>query len=116
MKSSDSQDWQRKLEELETEVNQNSSSTVQTETETIYPQVEIDNMKSSFSGWLNSARDWFNGLAPIGQIAVGVIAVMLGFSVLNIFLKVISSLISVAILAGLVYLGYKYIFAESSKN
>lgn len=115
MNSSDNQDWQRKLEELETEVNQNSSSTVQTETETVYPQVEIDNMNSS-SGWLNSARDWFNGLAPIGQIAVGVIAVMLGFSVLNIFLKVISSLISVAILGGLVYLGYKYIFAESSKN
>ena len=113
MNSSDNQDWQRKLEELETEVNQNNPSTVQTET--IYPKVESDNM-NSLSGWLNSARDWFNGLAPIGQVAVGVIAVMLGFSVLNIFLKVISSLISVAILAGLVYLGYKYIFAESSKN
>ncbi|MDJ0690844.1 MAG: hypothetical protein QNJ41_20335 [Xenococcaceae cyanobacterium MO_188.B32] len=115
MNSSDNQDWQRKLEELEKEVNQNDSSTVQTETETVYPKVEIDNMNSS-SGWLNSARDWFNSLAPIGQVAVGVIAIMLGFSVLNIFLKVISSLISVAILGGLVYLGYKYIFAESSKN
>ena len=115
MNSSDNQDWQRKLEELEKEVNQNNPSTVQTQTETVYPEVEIDNMNSS-SGWLNSARDWFNGLAPIGQIAVGVIAVMLGFSVLNIFLKVISSLISVAILGGLVYLGYKYIFAESPKN
>ncbi len=115
MNSSDNQDWQRRLEELETEVNQNISSTVQEQTETVYPKVEIENI-DSLSGWLNSARDWFNSLAPIGQVAVGVIVIMLGFSVLNIFLKVISSLISVAILGGLLYLGYKYIFAESSKK
>ena len=115
MNSSDNQNWQRRLEELEKEVSQNNPSNVQSQTETVYPEVEIDNM-SSLSGWLNSARDWFNGLAPIGQVAVGVIAVMLGFSVLNIFLKVISSLISVAILGGLLYLGYKYIIVGSSKN
>ena len=115
MNSSDNQNWQRKLEELEKEVNQNNPSNVQTQTETVYPEVEIDNM-NSLSGWLNSARDWYNGLAPIGQVAVGVIAIMLGFSVLNIFLKVVSSLISVAILGGLLYLGYKYIIVGSSKN
>ena len=70
MNSSDNQDWQRKLEELEKEVNQNNPSTVQKQTETIYPKVESDNM-NSLSGWLNSARDWFNGLAPLVKLRLG---------------------------------------------
>ena len=115
MNSSDNQDWQRRLEELEVEVNQSTASNTQQKTETVHPYVEITDT-SSVSNWLNTVKDWFNGLAPIGQVAVGIIAIMLGFSVLNIFLKVISSLISVAVLGGLVYLGYKFIVAESSKN
>ena len=115
MNSSDNQNWQRRLEELEVEVNQSTSSNNRGQTRTVHPQVEVDNIPS-ISGGLNKARDWFNGLAPIGQVAVGVIAIMLGFSVLNIFLKVVSSLISVAILGGLLYLGYKYFIVGSPKN
>lgn len=115
MNSSDNQDWQRRLEELEVEVNQSTSSSTQEKTETVHPYVEITDT-SSASNWLNSVKEWFNGLAPIGQVAVGIIAIMLGFSVLNIFLKVISSLISVAVLGGLLYLGYKFIIAESPKD
>ena len=115
MNSSDKQDWQRRLEELEVEVNQSTSSNSERQTETVHPHVEIDQAQS-ISSWLNSSRDWFNSLAPIGQVAVGIVGIMLGFSVLNIFLKVISSLVSVAILGGLIYLGYKYIVVGSSQK
>lgn len=115
MNSSDNQDWQRRLEELEGEVNQSTASNSQRQTETVHPHVEIDQAQP-ISGWLNSSRDWFNSLAPIGQVAVGIVAIMLGFSILNIFLKVISSLVSVAILGGLLYLGYKYIVVGSSQK
>ncbi len=115
MSSSNNQDWQRRLEELEAEVNQNTSSNAREQAESVHPHVEIDRMQS-ISGWLNSAKEWFNSLAPIGQVAVGVMGIMVAFSVLNIFLKVISSLISIAILGGLLYWGYKYFVANSSKN
>ena len=115
MSSSNNQDWQRKLEELEAQINQDTSSNSQEQTTTVHPQVEID-YPQSIKSWLNLAKDWFNSLAPIGQVAVGVVVIMVGFSVLNIFLKVISSLVSIVILGGLLYLGYKYIFANSSQN
>lgn len=116
MDSSDKQNWQRRLEELEVEINQNASSNSQEKTETVHPHVEITTDTPSMFGWLNSARDWFNGLAPIGQVAVGIVGVMVGFSLLGALIKVVSSVISIALVGGVVYLGYKYIFANSSKN
>ena len=115
MDSSDKQNWQRRLEELEVEIDQNAASNTKEQTETVKPHVEIAN-NSSVSSWLNSARDWFNGLAPIGQVAVGILGVMIGFSLLGALIKVVSSVISIAIVGGLIYLGYKYLFAESSKT
>lgn len=115
MTSSDKQDWQRKLEELEVEVNQSSSSNEREKTETVYPSVETTNTSSVVS-WLNSARDWFNGLAPIGQVAVGIVGIMVAFSLLGGLIKVVSSVISIAIVGGLLYFGYKYFFAVGSKN
>lgn len=115
MNSSDNQDWQRRLEELEVEVNQSTSSNTQDKTETVHPHVEIDNTQS-VSNWLNSARDWFNSLAPIGQVAVGIVGIMVGFSLLSALVKAVSFLISIALLGGLGYVGYKYIIAEPSKN
>lgn len=115
MNSSDKQNWQRRLEELEVEVNRSAASNQQKQTETLNPEVEIANTPSAFR-WLNSARDWFNGLAPIGQVAVGIAGIMVGFSLLSGLIKVVSSLISIAIVGGVLYLGYKYIFAQSSKN
>ncbi|MGK7950610.1 MAG: hypothetical protein AB4368_17970 [Xenococcaceae cyanobacterium] len=116
MDSSDKQNWQRRLEELEVEIDREAASNSQEQEEPVKPHVEIANNNSSVLDWLNAARDWFNGLAPIGQVAVGIVGIMVGFSLLGALIKVVSSVISIAIVGGLVYIAYKYLFAESSSK
>lgn len=113
MTSSKDQDWQRRLEELEVEINQQQSD--YTDTETVRPHVEID-PAPAVEKWLTSAKTWFNDLSKEGKIVVGVVGVLVGFSVLNFFLRLLSSLISIAILAGLLYFGYKYFVNNSDSK
>ncbi|BAU63855.1 hypothetical protein STA3757_12240 [Stanieria sp. NIES-3757] len=115
MSSSNNQDWQRRIEEIEAEINYSESDTRRETTETVRPHVEIDRSQS-LEKWLNLAKDWFNNLSSEGRIAVGVVGVLVGFSILNTFLRLISSLVSIAILAGLLYLGYKFFLNNSRKD
>jgi hypothetical protein len=115
MSSSNNQDWQRRLEEIEAEINQNESSYSPETTETVRPHVEIDRSKS-VEQWLNSAKQWFDGLSSEGKVVVGVVGVLVSFSILNTFLRLISSLISVAILGCLLYFGYKFFINSSRKD
>jgi len=115
MSSSNNQDWQRRLEELENEINDNKSDYHRETTETVRPHVEIDHSQS-VARWLNSAKDWFNNLSSEGRVAVGVVGVLVSFSILNTFLRLISSLVSIGILAGLLYFGYKFFQNNSQRD
>ncbi|AFZ37281.1 hypothetical protein Sta7437_3794 [Stanieria cyanosphaera PCC 7437] len=115
MSSSNNQDWQRRIEEIEAEINYSESNTHQESTETVRPHVEIDRSQS-IEKWLNFAKDWFNNLSSEGRIAVGVVGVLVSFSILSSFLRLISSLVSIAILAGLLYFGYKFFLNYSRKE
>ncbi len=114
MNSPNNQDWEQRLKELEQEIERTTFPESAEKTETVRPHVEID-PSQKITAWLNSARDWFNSLPNVGRVIVGVGAIMVSFSVLNTFLRLISSLISIAILGGLLYLGYKFL-VDSSKS
>lgn len=109
------QDWEQKLQELEQEIDRTTSSKSVEKTETVRPHVETDPSQKT-TVWLNSARDWFNSLPTAGKAIVGVGAIMVSFSVLNTFLRLISSLISLVILGGLLYLGYKFLVTSSKSE
>lgn len=115
MNSPNNQDWEQRLKELEQEIDRNPSSESEEKTETVRPHVEID-LSQKITAWLNLARDWFNSLPTVGRVIVGVGAIIVSFSVLNIFLRLISSLISLAILGGLLYLGYKFLVTSSKSE
>jgi|GEM_PF-2569327 len=52
-------------------------------------------------------RSWFSSLSKPGKIVVGVVAASVGVTLVQLVLKIVTAVISVAILAGLVYFGYK---------
>ncbi len=106
MNSSKDRNWQRKIEQIETELH-----TEEVKTETVRPHREID-ITNQIEGWLNSAKIWFDRLPQSGKLAVGIAGVMMGFSVLNSLLHLISSLVSIAILGLILYLGYRYLITS----
>lgn len=109
-------DWQKsKLEELEAEINQTDSAADESTREKSFPRLEID-PSPQLQQWLDSAKDWFNALPQVGKIAVGIGVVWLSFSVLSAFLHIVSSLISIALMAFILYIGYKFVTNGSSNR
>ncbi len=100
-------DVQQKLKELEAQVYQTTKETTSPETETESRFME------QITGGIQTLRNWFDNLPQVGKLIVGIGTIMMGFSVLNLFLHVITNLISVAILSLILYGLYKYLFSNS---
>lgn len=99
-------DWERRLEELEQEVEKESSPS------SVRPLTPAENLENS----LDRLRNWFDGLPTIAKVGVGIVAVMVAFSLLNTVLRVVASLLTVAILAGVLYVMYKFFIAANSSK
>ena len=104
-------DWKTRLEELEEEIRKASSSNQSSDqsTQDVYPYVEMDSetyFAKRVSAWMEMTQDWFKALSTPGKVIVGVSAVWLVFSVLNMVLHLISTLLTVAILGVLFYFAY----------
>ncbi len=66
--------------------------------------------------YIRKITNWFYNLQVVGKlIAVGV-GFVLGFAILQAALKLIASVISMALLAGLAYLGYNFFVAGNSSQ
>lgn len=105
---SNNSNWQQKLEEIEAEIDRATTSASQNFKTKVRPRIEID-PSPQVKNWLKSGRDWFETLPQVGKIAVGIGALWLSFSVLSAFLHLLSSLISIAVMALILYLGYKFV-------
>ncbi|MCM0592853.1 MAG: hypothetical protein HEQ35_29565 [Gloeotrichia echinulata IR180] len=103
------EDLQRRLENLEAEINS--------------PTVEVSKEKeprptSGFSfpdlnSHLKRLRGWFDGLSGTKKLVAVGVTVLLGFAMLQAVLKLVASVISLALLAVLVYVGYKFFVSSS---
>ncbi len=60
--------------------------------------------------------NWFWYLPTLSKLVVIVVGFLLGFVILQTALKLIALAMSMALLAGLVYLGYKFIVAGNSSQ
>lgn len=103
------EDVQRRLRQLEAEVNSTKSPVA-------------DPKQTSQSSWLNWKSHlerwqlWFNGLSGTSKLVFVGVAALLGLSIVQMVLKLIVSALSLALLAGLVYLGYKFFVSGNSRN
>lgn len=111
MNSPNNQEWQRKLEALEAEINRNAG--FQDSEKTVEPEILPERTK--YETWLSSAKDWFDRLPQTGKIAVTIGGIWLSFSLLNTFLHIVSSLVSIAFIGFLLYVGYKFVSNSAQK-
>ncbi|BAY39079.1 hypothetical protein NIES2111_34290 [Nostoc sp. NIES-2111] len=99
-------DLQRRLQQLEAEMKSQSS-------------VPDKNSPLSWLNWLPNFQKiqlWFNGLSGTNKLIVGGVSVILGLAIAQMVVKAVVSAISLALLAGLVYLGYKFFVSGNSQN
>ncbi len=105
-------DLQSKLDEMEAEINQKTAADSQNTTQPIFPQVEI-NPSPQVQGWIDTSKAWFNSLPKFGKVAVAIGGVWLSFSILGAVLHVVSSILSLAAISLILYVGYRLFKSNS---
>ncbi len=106
MNSQPEEDLQRRLQNLEAEIK---SARVNA------PQPAAQTPVTRFSQWnlyLERSRNWFNSLSIIKKLAVTGIVMLITVWMLQTVFALVASVISLAVLAGLVYVGYKFFIAN----
>jgi hypothetical protein len=94
MTSPDNQDWERRFQELEVEIDPEPD-----------PQ---ESPSQSLEKSMNQIKNWYNSLPTPGKAGVAVGGVLVAFSLLNTVLKLVTSLVTVAILVVILYGVYKF--------
>ncbi len=99
-----SEEMRRKLESMEADIAKTSPS----------PQASATAQgNKSFLKPLAEAFNRLNTVAKVGAIAVGL---MVGLAIISTVLKIVTSVIIVAVLLFAGYLGYKFVLAEESQG
>lgn len=106
------EDLQRRLQKLEAEINSSSK-----EVERSQPPNNASGFSfSSLKSHLGRSQLWFENLSGTKKAIFAGVAVLLGFAIVQAVLKLVASAISLAVLALLVYLGYKFFVSGSFQN
>jgi hypothetical protein len=96
------EDLQRRLNQLEAEIN--SPPRVVPETQKQTPQSVFAKLNLQ----LERFQIWFNGLPGAKKLVVLGVTALVGLAMLQAVFKLVASVITLAVLAVLVYVGYKF--------
>jgi uncharacterized membrane protein len=112
MNPQENREYENRLQDLERELEKDQSlrSLETTPGQPVQRHVNDSQAKSV----LNQVATWFNRLPSTGKVAVVIIAAIVGFSLLRSVLQLVASLISLAILGGILYLVYKFFVTPRS--
>ncbi|MGB5963614.1 MAG: hypothetical protein WBG73_23460 [Coleofasciculaceae cyanobacterium] len=111
MNPQENQDPQRRLQELEKEINQENLKAVGTR---IGQQLQQNLDSPQLSSTFNQVANWFKSLPSVAKVAVAIVAALMGISLLSSIMKLVAAVISLAILGVILYLGYKYLILPQS--
>lgn len=105
------QDLERRLQKLDAEVNSPPQPpTVSEQQKPLQPHPDNSSIQ------LNRFIDWFNGLSGLGKLIVVGVAAIVSLAILRVVLKLVSAVITLALLAGLLYFGYQFFLARRAEN
>lgn len=104
------EDLQRRLEKLEAEMKSSSVEDTQKEAQRQKFQSGFPSLNSQLTRSLN----WFNSLSGTKKLVALSVTALLGIFVLQTVVKLVASVISVALLAVLVYVGYKFFVSSTA--
>jgi hypothetical protein len=103
-------DLQRRLDQLEAEINSPPG---------VVPQPQEQMPQSIFANLnlqLERFKIWFNSLSGGKKLVVSGVTVLVGLAMLQAVFKLVASVITLALLAVLVYVGYKFFVSGSFKR
>ncbi|PSB09223.1 hypothetical protein C7B62_13865 [Pleurocapsa sp. CCALA 161] len=109
-------DLQNKLDEMSADLDREVD--VHSDTKDIeakFAQVEI-NPSPEVQNWIDSGKNIFNSLPKFGKVAVAVGGVWIGFSIVGAVLHVVSSILSLAVIGLVLYVGYRLFNSNSESN
>lgn len=121
MNSNDNQNWQRRLQELDAEVNRPSSTpnplpTEPTQPLSTHPET-VEAVPPSMEMVVKRFIVWFNGLPSAARVVVLLGGVVVGFIALKTVFQLVVSVVSLVILAGMLYAVYNvFMKSQSSKS
>ena len=113
--SAPERDLQSKLDEMEADLNQKTDSKPMDSLKSVLPEVEI-NPSPQIQNWIDQSKSLFNNLPKFGKVAVAIGGVWLGFSIVGAVLHVVSSVVSIAAIGFLLYLGYRLFNGNSESE
>ena len=112
MNPQENRDYQRKLQELEKELNKDQPlKSLETKPGQLLQSIFN---KSQLESVFNQLTNWFNSLPTVGKVAVVLIGASVGLSLLRSVLQLVGALISLVILGGILYLVYKFVITPQS--
>ena len=106
MNSHNDPNFKQKLEDLESEIPY-----------TPQPMQGQINLPQTLKTFYNQFLIWFKDLPQVGQIIVAVAGLATGFAVLKLAVELISMVVSLAVVAVVIYIGYQFFkSSQSSKS
>ncbi|MEH2459391.1 hypothetical protein [Nostoc sp.] len=103
------EDLQRRLDKLEAEINFPPGVVPQSQEQKQKPQSVFANLNLQ----LERFQIWFNSLSGVKKLVVSGVTVLVGLVMLQTVFKLVASVITLALLAVLVYVGYKFFVSSS---
>ncbi|MGF1676224.1 MAG: hypothetical protein ACFCUV_21445 [Rivularia sp. (in: cyanobacteria)] len=100
---------EHRLQKLVSEID---SDSIEVACSTILPTSKLNH--TSVAYYIIKIIRWFWHLPILAKLIVLGVGFLLGFAILQAALKLIASVMSMALLAGLVYLGYNFFVAGNS--
>ncbi|MGK7928613.1 MAG: hypothetical protein AB4290_25820 [Spirulina sp.] len=113
MTSSNHRDLEQKLQELETELNQATAAPQTPPGEE--PKIQPDRSTSNaldFDRLVTTLKNGFDRLPPVGKILVVLLGASLVLSIVSGVLRLLTSLIVLAIVGTLGYCAYQWFFKD----
>jgi hypothetical protein len=107
-------DLDLRLQQLEAELSQTPPSppTI-AQPEKPLPQTESS---QTLQSQLNRFINWFNGMPGLGKLVVIGFLAIVGFAILRAVLQLVAAVISLAVLAVLLYFVYQFFLARSAET
>ena len=112
MNSQPEQDVDRRLEQLESELNSPRSTLPVSQSQTS-ERIQKD---TPIQPQLKRVFNWFNSLPSWGKLTVIGVGAIVGIAILRAVLSLVAAAISLSVLGVLLYLAYQFFIVRSTKE
>ncbi|MFB6277477.1 MAG: hypothetical protein ABEI32_15175 [Halothece sp.] len=114
-------DWEKRLQELEAEVNEETNQQkTSAEQSYVADSSPLNSNSNQFSNQVQNissqVRRWFNELPIVGKVIVVAVGIGISFSLLKTVFQLITSLLTLAIIGALGYVGYQVLIKSKNSN